>query len=136
MLNKYIDNELSAKDKEYIEAHLTGCSYCRSELKSFMRIKEALGANKIKSDPQNFWEMLTPRLKEEDVIIEKEDAFSFNIGLWSKRLMPVPVVIAASVIILLNLNFTNRNLVDEYIFGASFNKTVSLLNDNSAGLGL
>lgn len=136
MLCRYIDEELSIKDREFIKSHLGACLYCQNEVKNLGKIKEGLKTNRIKSDPQEFWNNLIPFIREEDIGIGEESVFSFNIGLWSKRLMPVPVAIAAIVIIFMNLNFTNKNLVDEYIFGSSFNKAISLLSDNSAGLGL
>lgn len=110
---------------------MRACIYCQNESRYLAKIRDGIKINKIKSDSQNFWDKLISSIKDDNSGKEEAGAFSFSLALWSKRLIPLPVVIAGIVIIFLNLNFTNKNLVDEYIFGASFNNVVSSLNDRA-----
>ncbi|MDD4982280.1 MAG: hypothetical protein PHS12_05975, partial [Candidatus Omnitrophica bacterium] len=92
-------------------------------------LKKIINFGKVRSDSDLFWNRLKLRI-DNDLVAAAENIFS-GINAWSKRLIPVPVVVAATFVIILNIGVTNKNLVDEYIFGTSFNKASNLLLDNA-----
>ncbi len=133
-LSRYLDNELSLRDREAIHAHIKTCLCCRLEAKRIGEIKKIMNYGKVSSDPDLFWQRLKLRI-DNDIVKAAESIFS-GINAWSKRLMPVPVVVAAAFVIIFNLGVTENNLVDEYVFGTSLNKASNLLlDDTNRGLG-
>ncbi|MCP4703464.1 MAG: zf-HC2 domain-containing protein [candidate division Zixibacteria bacterium] len=56
LLSGYIDNELSADEKQDFEVHLEGCAECRKELESFQKLQEVTGAMKYADIPEQVWE--------------------------------------------------------------------------------
>lgn len=128
-ISRYLDSELSLKDKESMEMHIKTCLCCKLEAERFRELKKIINFGKVESDPGLFWNRL--KLRIDNGIIDTVESLFAGINTWSKRLIPVPVVVAATFVIILNIGVTNKNLVDEYIFGTSFNKASSLLLDNA-----
>jgi len=128
-LSRYLDNELSLRDKEDMDIHIKTCPCCKLEAERFWELKKIINFGKVRSDSDLFWNRLKLRI-DNDLVAAAENIFS-GINAWSKRLIPVPVVVAATFVIILNIGVTNKNLVDEYIFGTSFNKASNLLLDNA-----
>jgi hypothetical protein len=115
LLNRYLDNELSYEDKDFMVSHLQGCAICRKELKYLDVLKQNISKDKIDTDPEFFWQALKVRFVEKEgkgaaqpVVLE--------FGNWAKRLIPVPIVIGIATVITLNLAPIYRNPVDEYLF--------------------
>jgi len=56
MLSGYIDGELTDEEKTEIEEHLKSCTECRTELDTFLKLKEVTGAMKYADIPEYVWE--------------------------------------------------------------------------------
>jgi hypothetical protein len=129
-LSKYVDHELANEDTVIMEKHLSSCDSCKSELKMISSLKAAFSKGKIDSKAEFFWQKLKFRISQEISDKAKEESFAFDFSNWTKRLIPLPVVITV-VIIIINLIPVNKNLVDEYIFGTSFQNVSGLLIDGT-----
>jgi len=135
-LNKYLDNELDRKERSSLEEHFKVCATCNAELKTISLLKGSLAGNKINSNAESFWQSLKSRIDESSVVKEREESFTLDFSNLTRRLIPVPVVFALVAIILINLTPVNSNLVDEYIFGASFDSASSLIIESGTQSGI
>jgi len=52
LLSAYLDGELSAKERQTVEAHLAGCSRCRELLADLQRVKDLVAALPLESPPR------------------------------------------------------------------------------------
>lgn len=50
-LNMYLDDELSADEREHVDAHLAGCDACRAEMQALQGLFTALEELALASDP-------------------------------------------------------------------------------------
>ncbi|MGE5579554.1 MAG: DUF4349 domain-containing protein [Bacillota bacterium] len=112
MLSAYIDGELSAQDKEALEAHLAACGSCRSALSELRAVKAALASVPEEEVPPGLHEMIMC-----SAIIEKRGFFarlSERLSKWTARQW-IPAVAAAMVLVMFlsaggGVWFANRKL--------------------------
>ncbi len=52
----YLDDELTAEQKKAFEAHLAGCSHCRAELESFIKLKTITDDVALLEPEDKLWE--------------------------------------------------------------------------------
>ena len=112
MLSAYIDDELSSKEKEALEAHLATCDSCRSALSELKAVKSALGSVSEEELPPGLHEMIMVR-----AIVERRGFFatiSKRVSGWTFRQWG-PAVAAAMVLVMFisaggGLWYANRKL--------------------------
>lgn len=114
LLSAYLDNELSDKEKEYIEKRLKNSVLLRNKLEELKQIKE-FTANSKKELPENhyFEQRVMSALLE-----EKPKSF------FSKKWIPAIGFVAVSMIIFLSINInpeffknfidTQKNVISDY----------------------
>ena len=91
-ISRYFDNELSLRDKEFIEAHIKTCSYCRLEVERFEELRKVISLNKVSFEPDLFWQSL--KLRIDNAVVEGVEGIYSEINNWSKRLIFLPVMAA------------------------------------------
>ena len=136
LLNRYVDDRLVPEDKSFVDRHIISCDLCARELDTILKIKMALSSIRAESDSEQFLGELKTKIELESVFLAQKQNFVFDFNNWAKRLMPVPVAFALAVIIMLNLLSFNTNLVDEYIFGTSFNNAYGMISGESSKTGV
>ena len=57
LLSAYVEGELDASDKKAVAAHLDSCSRCQAELAELNQLEEVLNKMKLKSPPEETWEI-------------------------------------------------------------------------------
>jgi predicted anti-sigma-YlaC factor YlaD len=57
LLAAYQDNELDAKRRELVEAHIQGCPECRREVNEMARLEEVMGTMTLKQPPKEAWKV-------------------------------------------------------------------------------
>lgn len=105
LLSAYLDNELSDKEKEFIEKRLQNSVELRKRLEELKRIKEVT-ANSKKELPENFYF----EQKVMSALLEDKSKSFFN-----KKLIPAFGFLAVSIIIFLSININPdffKNLID------------------------
>jgi len=130
-VSKYLDNELSEGQKEQTALHIKECIYCRNEMEKIRIIRKGISAVTIQSDPDEFWSTLKGKLDLESCVVSLRETLLFGISKWSKRLIPVPIMLALMIAVISSVNFKRTNLVDEYIFGTSFNGVDNVITQES-----
>ncbi len=101
LLTAYLDGEVTPEEKAYIEAHVAGCTHCRSELEGLSAARDNLrGALKSMTEealpsPQT-WEKIKGRLETK----ESRRGFwsSFTLGRVATAATAVAILIVAIVI--------------------------------------
>ena len=137
LLNKYVDNELNSQERLSLEEHLKICLTCSAELRTLGVLKSSFIQNKIDSNPELFWQDLKARIINEELEAKaKEDYFALDFSNWTKRFIPVPVLVTVIVIVLMNLVPVNNNLIDEYIFGTNFESASALIIEPGSNSGI
>jgi hypothetical protein len=121
LLSDYLDGKVKEREKELIEAHLSGCPDCRKELESYKKTEELIKL-KVKEEPASeFWERCWSEFKAK---LEKENRVPQSIERRNIpfKLLREPLFIGATacavilvlMISLISLNYKYREL--EYIF--------------------
>ncbi len=130
-LNKYVDHELPNEEMAIMEKHILSCDFCKSELKTISLLRRAFGKGKVDSKAEFFWQKLKVRIDQEMYDRFQQESFTFDFSNWTKRLIPLPVIVAATIILMVNIIPVNINLVDEYIFGTSLRNASNLVINGS-----
>jgi hypothetical protein len=132
LLNRYIDGEITLEEKSFLDKHIVSCPYCEQESKSIARIGRAIKSMRVSIDTNIFWDNLKGKINNDLSVYKESESFSFDLGNFARKLIPVPIVFALLTVVILNLFPANNNLVDEYIFGTSLNNaTESIIGVDS-----
>ena len=127
LLNCYLDNELSPEKNQFMESHIPGCADCFNELKYLNGLRQNISKNKIQLNSEFFWQVLKSRIIREEKIQNQEKEFVFDFGVWSKRLIPMPILAGILLVILANLNQEHVNPIDEYLFNNQDSSVLELM---------
>ena len=133
LLNRYADKELSFEDKALMEKHLLICPSCARDLRVINALTENIAGNTIESNPDIFWQALKKRIQED---ISEEKDFVIGLGVWARRLVSVPVIVAIVAVILFYPVPLKSNAVDEYVFGVNFSNVSSLIGEPAGQSGI
>ncbi len=114
LLSAYLDNELSDKEKEYIEKRLQNSVELRNKLDELKRIKEVIADSKKEIPENHYFEQKVMSALLED----KPKSF------FSKKWIPAFGLVAVSMIIFLSINInpeffknfieTQKNVISDY----------------------
>ncbi len=127
LLGRYVDNELPGGENKFMESHIPGCAACLSELKCLNGLRQNISKNKIQLNSEFFWQVLKSRIIREEKIQNQEKEFAFDFGVWSKRLIPMPILAGILLVILANLNQEHVNPIDEYLFNNQDSSVLELM---------
>lgn len=133
LLNRFADNELSFEDKALMERHLLTCSFCAKDLKVINTLRKNIAGNTIESNPDIFWQALNKRMQKD---ISEEKDFVIGLGVWARRLVPVPVIVAIVAVILFSSIPSKSNVIDDYVFGVNFSNVSSLIGEPAGQSGI
>ena len=123
----YLDNELAPDEQDNLKAHIKDCPACAAELSLLKRAGESMRSNRVEGDPEEFLVNLRKKITEEQSNDFEGGSLAEDFGKWSKRLVPVPAVIALVAALWLSQPQANNNLVDAYIFNADNNTAYNLV---------
>jgi len=132
----YLDNELTLNERTNLEAHIKKCPECEVELRLFRLTGESIRGNKIEVDPVDFLVNLRSRIIEEKSSNQDGKAVINDFGKWSKRFLPLPLVLALTCWLLLLTPANNSNPVEEYIFGKNLSDISSLIDQSGSSFRL
>lgn len=135
LINRYADSELSASEDDFIEEHIKTCPFCARELKYIRALKQRFSQNKIESDPDSFWQVLKSSLPEGNFVPEEQNLMAV-LGNWSRKLIPVPVVVAVCAAIFFYSMPVKVNMVDKYVFGTNFSNVHNQIEKLASQSGL
>lgn len=124
----YLDNELSVNERINLQEHIKKCSECASELRLLKLAGESIRKNKINTDAIVFLADLKDKIIKEKVNNQDTQAVVNDFAKWSKRFIPVPLVLAVACWLLLLTSMSNNNPVEEYIFGKNLSDISSLID--------
>ena len=128
LLSKYIDKEIKDQPTiDLIDAHLSQCPGCQQELDSLAAIKGLLWQKEHSPARPDFLRRLRQRLEPKAPAAGIDWLAQF--GELARRLIPVPAVVAALVIIMLAINFNNLNYVNEYLFRDLTPEDITMLSE-------
>lgn len=94
LLNAYLDGELDAKQRAYVEAHLKSCPICQEELESLQRIDDGVKTRVFQEPSPEFSFGLNRRIMDKIRIAPRLSIFRFT---------PIFVPIAAACLLLIVL---------------------------------
>jgi predicted anti-sigma-YlaC factor YlaD len=57
LMMRYMDNEITEKEKKEFETHLEDCAECREELKELSKVQEVMENMQYKKPPDEMWKM-------------------------------------------------------------------------------
>ncbi len=133
LLNKYIDKELDKQGLDRIQGHVKECVFCKEELDKLYLVKGLIENRERKSLPEDY---LVCRIKDRiRASLQQQPNLQWliELGNLSKRLIPVPVVATAVLILTLFLTSNNSqtgNLLDNYLFQNNLTqREIDLLKD-------
>lgn len=132
----YLDNELINNERINLEAHIKKCPECEAELRLLKLAGESIRRNKIEADAVDFLADLRNRIIEDKRSNQEEEAVINDFGKWSKRFIPLPLVLALTCWLLLLTSVNNNNPVEEYIFGKNLSDISSLIGQPGSNLRL
>ncbi len=96
-LGRYLDQELSAAEREKVEAHLEYCSGCRGELEELRELVEGIGGPAPVKVPESLWASIERRLDQPN------EAVSSGETKPRFRLRSTPWALAAAVVLAVGL---------------------------------
>jgi anti-sigma factor RsiW len=121
ILSRYIDMEVDDVQRAAIEEHLSGCAVCGRELSELMQVKGAVSGFERKTLPQDY---LVRRIREKimDERISKEKISLAGMGIFARRLIPVPIAAIVVSVLLLVVTSTqpvSGDSLEDHIFSGS-----------------
>lgn len=129
LLNRYIDNELTQGKKEFMDTHILSCPTCGQEIEFLNSLRQNISRNKIDTNADFFLSRLKSRIRQEEKAENLSESFVLDLGRWSRKLIPVPILAGILIIIFLNLNQNSyTNPVDEYLFTNQNNNVLALID--------
>jgi hypothetical protein len=124
----YLDNELTLDERINLEAHIKKCPECEIELCLLKLAGESINGNKIEVDSADFLADLRSRIIKDKRSNQEGKAVINDFGKWSKRFIPLPLVLAFACWLLLLTYINNNNPVEEYIFGKNLSDISNLID--------
>jgi len=119
-LGRYIDRELSAAERDEVEAHLEHCSGCQRELAELRELVSGIANAKSVPVPDSLWPIIERRLRQKEEAAPPSRA-SRGLqpsrtprGLKSaaRRLRTLPWAIAAGVVLAVGLGLVGLSSLD------------------------
>lgn len=123
----YLDDELLINERVNLEAHIKQCPECEAELGLLKLAGESIRGNQIDVNSVDFLANLRNRIIEDQRSNQDTGVVINDFGKWSKRLIPLPLVLALACWLLL-LAPANNNPVEDYIFGKNLSDISSLID--------
>lgn len=105
-LGRYIDNELSAAEREQVDTHLTYCSSCRAELDELRETVSGLAGRSEVNLPDSLWPKIEQRLRSG----ERCHTPAYSKGILRRRV--APWAIAASIVLAVGLGMFGLSTLD------------------------
>lgn len=105
-LGRYIDKELSAAERDGVEAHLESCSSCQVELAELRELLAGIANAKAVPVPDSLWPSIERRLQR------TETPSAPSAPLVRLRLRTVPWAIAAGVVLAVGLGIFGLSSLD------------------------
>lgn len=119
-LGRYIDNELSATEREQVDAHLAYCSSCRAELDELRETVSGLAVRSEVTVPDSLWPKIERRLDS----AEHGSFPARPIRLLRRRV--APWAIAASIVVAVGLGMFGLSTLDTSAQASSVDFTALL----------
>lgn len=136
LISRYIDNELSANEKDFLTGHILICQDCKRQLQQFSFLKQNIALEKSRENPEFFWQMLKKRITKEEEPQLRAEKFVLDFGIWSKRLIPVPILAIILATIIFNPSQSYYNPIDEYLFNHQDNSVQELVDEPASQPGI
>lgn len=133
-LGLYLDHELAEAEKANLEAHIKGCPECLGELALLRLAGDSIRANRIETDLVDFLGILKNKIIEDKKIKEEKEVAADDFTRWSKKFIPLSVVLTAACWVLL-LMPVDDNPIEEYIFGKNLSDISNLIDQPGNNLG-
>lgn len=131
----YLDNELTVNERINLEAHIKKCPECEAELRLLKLAGASMRGNKIEVDLVDFLANLRNRIIKDKRSNQEGKAVINNFGKWSKRFIPLPLVLALTCWLLLLTSVNKNNPVEEYIFGKNLSDISNLIDQPGSNSG-
>jgi len=105
-LGRYVDKELSAAERDEVEAHLGFCSSCRAELEELRDLVDRIARSDTVSVPDSLWASIEQRLDQTHM------PASLPPPVRRLRLRAAPWAIAAGVVLAVGLGLVGLSSLD------------------------
>ena len=121
MLSRYLDKETDNSDTSMIKAHLDICPVCMEDYSALLKGRDFVAGIDRKTLPQDY---LISRLHEKiaDERRARERPSLAGMGIFARRLIPIPVAAIIASLIFLILTYTQpaaEYTLDDHILSGS-----------------
>ncbi|MFA6570126.1 MAG: hypothetical protein WCT77_02710 [Bacteroidota bacterium] len=108
MILDYELNRLNEEEQEMFELHLMDCDFCLEQVKSMERVMDTINSN-----PKIYSKILKNSILEKSADDERAKSYKVSFGkkpqLFGWLLRPVPITVAASLVLIIGIYFVFIN---------------------------